>query len=196
MFQFLTLVVLMSALLSPAHSEEIQFETDGFHGEVVNGLTAAKPFLKSHMEPHKESPSRWVTFVPGQIIQGAESLLRTIRPSEFKAKKWPTERPVDYEAACVSFKSFIRLAEFDQTRAKVRKFVFKDGDRLTLLQYFSEGNALAKVRDEVCSVNLGYFTVSPDPDELPVTENWIKVESVDGPGKGSWLLIDDSIECL
>lgn len=74
--------------------------------------------------------------------------------------------------------------------------MFKDGDRLTLLQYFSEGNALAKVGDEVCSVNLGYFTVSPDPDELPVTKNWIKVESVDGPGKGSWLLIDDSIDCL
>ena len=47
-----------------------------------------------------------------------------------------------------------------------------------------------------CSVNLGYFTVSLDPDELPVTENWIKVESVDGSGKGSWLLIDDSIDCL
>ena len=51
MFQFLTLVVLMSALLSPTHSEEIQFETDGFHGEVVNGVTTAKPFLELHMEP-------------------------------------------------------------------------------------------------------------------------------------------------
>jgi len=77
----------------------------------------------------------------------------------------------------------------------MRKFVFKDGD-LTLLQYFSEGNAIAKIGDDVCSVNLAYFTVSPEADELPDTENWMKVKSVDEPEKGKWLLIDDSIECL
>ena len=70
MFQFLTLVVVMSALLSPIHSEEIQFETDGFHGEVVNALTTAKPFLELHMEPHKESPSNLISHFCKRVCFG------------------------------------------------------------------------------------------------------------------------------
>jgi hypothetical protein len=137
-----------------------------------------------------------VPFTPGQRIEWSSSLLRTVRSSEFRAKKWPTERPAPYETRCVSFKPFVRLAEFNEPRATPKQLVFKTGDRLTLLQYFSEGEAIAKMGDQVCLLNLGHFTVSPDSDELPDAENWIKVETGEDFGKGSWLLIDDNIECL
>ena len=195
-FQFIIILLLRNALVSPAQSEEIRFETDGFRGEVPNGLTTNKPFLKVHLEPGLTSPSRVVPFSPGQKIEWSASLLRTVRTSEFLAKKWPKELPAPYEAECLPFGPFIRLDEFTGPRAIVKKLVFKAGDHLTLLQYFSEGDAIAKMGNEVCFLNLSYFTVSPDSDELPNTENWIKLESIDNPEKGSWLLIDDNIECL
>jgi len=195
-FQFIVLILVVAVLEPWARSDEIRLETDGFRGEVPNGLTSKKPFLKLHVEPNKQSRFRTVPFVRGQMIQNTESLLRTIRSSVFMAKRWPTERPTRYEALCLPSKAFIRREEFYDSRAHVKKLVFKEGDRLTLLQYFSEGNAIAKIADEACFLNLADFTVSPEPEELPDTENWIKVESVTDPGEGSWLLIDDNIECL
>jgi len=46
-------ICLLIAAVSSAQSEEIQFETDGFPGEVPNGLTSNKPFLKVHLEARK-----------------------------------------------------------------------------------------------------------------------------------------------
>jgi len=110
--EFISLVALMSALPTQAQSEEIQFETDGFRGEVANGLTSNRPFLRLYVEPRKQSQSRTVPFVAGQLIESSESVLRTVRPSEFRAKKWPRERPIAYEVRCLPFKRFIRLDEF------------------------------------------------------------------------------------